>query len=235
MSGISGIGGYGSSDIYGKLASGTRIMRAADDAAGQAISSKMEFQQRTQAVQQRNAAMQQDSINVADGARAGISGYVQDINSLSIQAMNGTYSDSDRRAIQNQIDQYAMGINDTVNQAKYNESNVISGTSARSLGLENFNVTSGNADLGAVESALASVSAERAQDGATSNGLSSSISNLASAAENTTAAMSRIKDLDIADGVSQQKKEETLQEASVSMQKRQMEDEQNLVNQMFGA
>ncbi len=235
MSGISGIGGYNNSDIYGKIASGNRIQRAADDAAGMAIASKMEAQQRGAAMQQRNAASQQDAINIADGARAGISDYAQEINALSIQSMNGLYSDSDRQAIQNQINQYAMGINDTAAQARYNETSVLDGTSARSLGLENFNVTNGNADLSAVDSALSSVSASRARDGALSNGYSATISNLGTAGVNTAAGESRITDQDIAEGVAEQKKEQTLEQANVNMQKRQMENEKNLMNQMFGA
>ena len=128
-----------------------------------------------------------------------------------------------------------MGINDAVSQAKYNETYVLSGTSARSLGVENFNVTGGNADLGVVDGALSSVSADRARDGAVASGLEASISNLGNAVENTTAGMSRIKDMDMAAGAAEQKKEETLQQASVNMQKRQMEDEKNLMNRMFGA
>lgn len=235
MGGISGISGYNSSDMYGRIASGTRIQRAGDDPAGQAIASKMETQQRTQAMQQRNAAEQRDAINIADGARAGITGYVQDMNALSVQAMNGLYSDSDRQAIQNQINQYSMGINDLAGQARYNETSVLAGTSARSLGVENFDVRSGSADMSTIDGALSSVSGSRASDGAAANGLSAAISNLGNAGENTTAGQSRIEDLDVAEAVSELKKEETLNQVSVDMQKRQMEDQKNLMNQMFGA
>ncbi len=236
MSGISGIGS-GYSDLYSKIASGNRIQRAKDDPAGQAIASKMEAQQRTQAMQQRNAAMQQDAINVADGARANMSAYVQDINELSVQAMNGLYSDSDRQAIQNQINQYKMGISEAANQARYNETNVAGdGVSAlRSTGLENFDVTSGSANLDAVSGALDSISSARSADGATANGLEASISNLANARENTMAGLSRIADMDIAEGASELKKQQTLDQASVSMQKQQMENEANFMSRMFGA
>ncbi|MBR1634794.1 MAG: hypothetical protein IJ682_07010 [Lachnospiraceae bacterium] len=237
MAGISGIGGYNSynSNIYGKIASGNRIQSAKDDPAGQAIASKQEAQLRAQKMQQRNAAMQQDAINIADGARAGINDYLQDINALSVQAMNGLYSDSDRQAIQNQINQYATGIDDTVSQAKYNENSVLGGTSARSLGMQNFDVTSGEANLDAVDAAINSVNGSRAQDGAVSNGLDHSISNLGTAAVNTEASLSRITDQDIGEGVTQQKREEALNQYSMAMQRRQMDDQQSLMNRMFNA
>ena len=238
MSGISGIGGGNSyNSMYGKIASGNRIQRASDDAAGMAIASKQEAQLRAQKMQQRNAMSQQDAINIADGARSGISDYLQDINSLAVQSMNGLYSDSDRQAIQNQINAYASGINDTVNQAKYNETYVLAdgSTSARALGVENFNVMDGNANLDTIDSAIQSVSGARASDGARYNGLESSISNLASTAENTEASISRISDQDIAEGATRLKSDQVLEQAQVQMQRRQMDDQANLVNKMFGA
>ena len=236
MSGISGISGSSSyNNIYGKIASGNRIQSAKDDPAGLAIASKQEAQLRAQNMQRRNAAMQQDAINVADGGRSGISDYLQDISELSVQAMNGLYSDSDRQTIQNQINQYASGITDTVRQTKYNESYVLNdgSTSLRSLGMENFNVTSGDADLDAVGGALQSVNAQRSSDGAQSNGLAASISNLASAAENTEASLSRITDLEIGSAVSEQKRQQALDQYAISMQRRQLDDQASLMNRMF--
>ncbi|MBR1628253.1 MAG: flagellin FliC5 [Lachnospiraceae bacterium] len=234
MSTISGIGGgYNSSNLYGKIASGNRIQRAADDAAGMAIASKMEAQSRSLNMQARNASEQRAALNVADGGRSGISDYLQDISELSIQAMNGTMSASDKQIIQNQINQYTQGIADTVHQTKYNETYMLSGTSAESLGMAGYNVTAENFNLDDVSSALSSVNASRSQDGAMTNGLSSNISNLQSTAENTTAAMSRISDLDIGKASTELKKEQALQQYSAAMQKRQMDDQQSLMAKMF--
>ncbi|MBQ9631547.1 MAG: hypothetical protein IJV04_01325 [Lachnospiraceae bacterium] len=235
MAGISGVGGYSSYGMYGKIASGNRIQKASDDPAGQAIASKMETQRSTQNMQARNAAMQRDAINVADAGRSGMASYMQDINELSIQAMNGTMSDSDRQAIQNQINQYMGGIADTVRQTRYNESNVLGNgdTAIQDFGLEGYDVTGGTANTDSVSSAFNSVTSERASDGAVSNGLSASISNLASGSENTTASLSRITDQDIAEASTDLKKQQALDKYAVSMQKRQMEDQQSLMNRMF--
>lgn len=236
MSGISGISGSNSyNDIYGNIASGNRIQRAADDAAGMEIASRQETQLRTSQQQQRNSMSRQDALNVADGGRSGISGYLQDINSLAVQSLNGLYSDSDRRAIQNQINAYAMGINDAVSQARYNETSVLNGTSARSLGVENFNVMDGNANLDTISSALNSSSAARAAEGAQYNGLASDISNLGVTAENTAASISRISDEDIAEASTNLKREQTLDQYQNQMQRKEMEDEADLMNKMLGA
>ena len=233
--GISGIGGgYSSYDMYGKVASGNRIQKAADDPAGQAIASKMELQRRSQNMQARNSAMQQDAINVADSGRSGISDYLQDINSLSIQASNGLMSDSDRQAIQNQINQYAQGINDTVRQTRYNEPNMLgAGSTAEGLGLSGYNVTGENFNLDTVSSAISSVSSDRASDGAASNGLAANISNLGSSAENTTSSLSELSDQEIGEASMDIKKQQALDKYQVAMQKRQMDDQQNFMSRMF--
>lgn len=237
MGGISGVGGGDSyNNIYGNIASGNRIQRAADDAAGMSVAEKQESQVRGMNMQQRNSQSQQDAVNVADGARSGVSGYLQAINELSVQSMNGLYSDSDRRVIQNQIDAYMSGIGDTYHQARYNETSVLGDgrTSIRSLGMENFNVTGGNANLDAVSGALENVSAARAADGARYNGLASDISNLATTAENTEASISRIKDEDIGEASTRLKTKQVTDQYQNQMQRKEMDDQANFMNKMFG-
>ena len=84
-----------------KLASGYRINRAADDAAGLAISEKMRKQ--IKGIEQASANAQ-DGISlcqVADGALSEATDMLQRMNELALQAANGTNSDSDREAIFN--------------------------------------------------------------------------------------------------------------------------------------
>ena len=237
MSRIAGIGSnYQSYSLYGKIASGKRIQSAADDAAGSAIASKMEAQQRTQNMMARNRASQVDAINISDGARSGISDYLQEIRSLAVQASNGTNSDSDKQAIQNQIDQLKSGINDIGSMTKYNETYLLGGDDSlvSSLGLTSFNVMNGEIDMSALDQAIESVGKSRSSDGATSNGLSASIEYLANSSMNTMAGLSRIDDLDMGEAVTQQKRDEALQKYAVTIRRRQMDDQQTLMNRMFG-
>ena len=93
-----------------KLASGYRINRAADDAAGLAISEKMRKQVRGLS---QGVANTQDGVSlcqVADGALAEVNAMLNRMTKLSIQAANGTNSESDRQAIQQEINQLKIEI-----------------------------------------------------------------------------------------------------------------------------
>ena len=88
-----------------KLSSGYKVNRAADDAAGLSISEKMRKQIRglTQAAENI-----QDGISlcqVADGALTEVHDMLQRMNELSVQAANGTNSNSDRNAVDNEFQQ----------------------------------------------------------------------------------------------------------------------------------
>ena len=107
-----------------KLSSGYRINRSADDAAGLAISEKMRRQIRglTQA-----SANCQDGISfcqVADGAINEISDILLRMKELSVHAANGTLSDEDRSAIQDECDELIMEIDRITTTTEFNEVNV---------------------------------------------------------------------------------------------------------------
>ena len=83
-----------------KLASGYKINRAADDAAGLAISEKMRRQIRGLDQGARNTQDGISLLQVADGALSEVHDMLHRMSELSIQAANGTNTDSDREAIQ---------------------------------------------------------------------------------------------------------------------------------------
>ena len=88
-----------------KLSSGYKINRAADDAAGLSISEKMRKQIRGLS---RGVENTQDGVSlcqVADGALAEVQDMLHRITELSVKAANGTNSESDRQAIQKEINQ----------------------------------------------------------------------------------------------------------------------------------
>lgn len=88
-----------------RLSSGYRINRAADDAAGMAISQKMKTQIKGLDQASRNAADGISVIQIAEGALQEVESMVQRMRELSVQAANGTNTDSDRGAIQQEINQ----------------------------------------------------------------------------------------------------------------------------------
>lgn len=215
------------STIYGKMASGNRIQTAKDDAAGLAISEKMEAQQREASMRARNAMSEVDMAKVADGAMASATDYMQDMNSLSIQSLNGTNSESDLNAIENQQVQYASGVDQIGQVTKYNETNPVSGVSARSLGVgANFNTDD-------VQAGIEKVSSMRAENGAKSAGFESVASVQTNIAANTQAAQSRVKDLEYGQASSEKEKEKTLQEARFAAQRQQIDDAKEQVNKLF--
>lgn len=111
-----------------KLSSGYKINRSADDAAGLAISEKMRKQIRglTQGV-----ANTQDGISlcqVADGALSEVTDMLHRINQLSVQAANGTYSDSDRQYMQDEISQLLTEVDRIGDTTKFNELYIFKGS-----------------------------------------------------------------------------------------------------------
>src|ERR1700754_1356670 len=98
-----------------KLSSGYRINRAADDAAGLAISEKMRGQIGGLAMAQRNA---QDGISVvqtAEGALTEVHSMLQRVRDLKVQFQNGSLSADDKTAIAAEVSQIALEVKDIVN------------------------------------------------------------------------------------------------------------------------
>ena len=88
-----------------RLSSGYKINSAKDDAAGLAISRKMNAQIKSLQQANRNANDGLSVVNTADGAMSEMHDILQRMNELSIQAANGTNADTDREQIQLEIDQ----------------------------------------------------------------------------------------------------------------------------------
>ena len=87
-----------------KLSSGYKINRAADDAAGLSISEKMRKQIRGLTQASTNAEDGISAVQTAEGALQEVQDMLQRMNELSVQASNGTLSESDRQDIQNEVD-----------------------------------------------------------------------------------------------------------------------------------
>ena len=112
-----------------KLSSGYKINRAADDAAGLAISEKMRKQIRGLTQASSNAQDGISAVQTAEGALTEVHDMLQRMNELAVKAANGTNSESDRTAIQQEIDQLTTEIDRVAETTKFNETYLLKGDS----------------------------------------------------------------------------------------------------------
>lgn len=110
-----------------KLSSGYRVNRAADDAAGLAISEKMRKQIRGLTQGSRNAEDGISCVQTAEGALAEVQDMLQRMNELCVQAANGTNSVTDRQYIQDEIDQLVTEMDRISETTKFNELYLLKG------------------------------------------------------------------------------------------------------------
>ncbi len=111
-----------------KLSSGYRINRAADDAAGLTISEKMRKQIRGLDQASTNAEDGVSAVQTAEGALTEVHSMLQRMNELAVQASNGTNSESDRQAIQDEISQLTTEIDRVSETTKFNETYLLKGS-----------------------------------------------------------------------------------------------------------
>lgn len=257
MSGISPISSYSYSSYsdYGRFASGKAIQSAADGAAELSIIQKLDTQSKGLDAGSKNIASTKDMLNVADGAAAGITDYLQRIRELAVQASNtAVVSDSERSAIQAEVDQLKQGISDIAKQTTFNTKPLLDGSSSefnvatdsngnsmmvntpdatlQALGIADFDVT-GSFDIADIDKALEKVTAGRSRMGAKSNALECAYNYSTNARLNTIGSKSRLEDLDIPEAISDMKKKQLLQEYAMNMQRKRMEDEANRMRGFF--
>ena len=112
-----------------KLSSGYRINRAADDAAGLTISEKMRKQIKGLDRASTNAQDGVSAVQTAEGALTEVHSMLQRMNELATQSANGTNSETDRKAIQDEVDQLTTEIDRVSETTKFNETYLLKGDS----------------------------------------------------------------------------------------------------------
>ncbi|WP_373531247.1 flagellin [Vampirovibrio sp.] len=117
----------GLSKTMEKLASGYRINRAGDDAAGLQVSEKLRAQIRGSQKALDNVQDGINMLNIADGAMQTITDAVQRMRELAVQAANDTYSTAQRSALQTEFNSLASGITQMAQAAQFNGINLLSG------------------------------------------------------------------------------------------------------------
>ena len=117
----------GMSKSLEKLASGLRINKAAEDAAGLAISEKMRSQIRGLDQAVRNAQDGISLIQTAEGALSETHSILQRMRELSVQAANDTYTSEDRMHIQKEINQLILEVDRIAATSQFNGKNLLNG------------------------------------------------------------------------------------------------------------
>ncbi len=125
-----------------KLSSGLRINRAGDDAAGLAISEKMRAQIRGLNQASRNAQDGISMIQTAEGALSETQAISQRMRELAIQSANGTYTDEDRKLINQEFGQLKKEIDRIASDTEFNGSKVLNGEkSGKDIQFSNGTIT----------------------------------------------------------------------------------------------
>ena len=228
-----------------KLSSGYRVNRAADDAAGLAISEKMRRQVKGLTQASRNAQDGISAVQTAEGALNEVHDMLQRMNVLANQAANDTNMTTDRNYIQKEMNALVSEIDRVKSTTTFNEQNLLDGSftnknlqvgsesgqrikisiadmSASKLGVSEAKVkvdsfANANVAISNIKAALESVSNQRADLGALQNRLEHTINNLDNVVENTTAAESQIRDTDMATEMVAYSNNNILAQAGTSM------------------
>ncbi len=228
-----------------KLSSGLKINRAADDAAGLAISEKMRGQIKGLHMATKNSQDGISMIQTAEGALQETHGILQRIRELSVQSANDTNTKEDREKLQLEVDQLLKEIDRVADTTEFNTRVLMNGDYGRKgvvyhIGAnKNQNVNLSYNDMGTkalkvdkvkiteqegankailvVNNALEQVSEERAKYGAMQNRLEHTINNLRVSEENLQAAESRIRDADMASEMVRLNKDKIISQSGTAM------------------
>ena len=224
-----------------RLSSGLRINSAKDDAAGLAIAEKMLSQTRGMTVAMRNA---NDGISAAQTAEAGlsaVSGHLQRMRELAVQAASGQYDSTNRAALDKEYQQLASEITRAVDATNFNGKKLLDGnftnisfqigstttsestisvsiSSVSSTGLGNISdISTATQAMTALDAAINNVNSARADLGAVQARFEGVLTQLSAAQENTEAARSRIMDTDYAAETAKLARAQILQQAGTAM------------------
>jgi len=116
--------------VLERLSSGKRINKAADDAAGMAISEKMKAQVRGLRKASQNTLDGISLIQTAEGAMNEVHSMLQRMRELAVQSANGSSTNDDRKAIQDEVNQLTSEVNRIANGTEFNTRNILRGNEA---------------------------------------------------------------------------------------------------------
>jgi flagellin len=240
------------------LSSGYRVNRAADDAAGLAISEKMRRQIKGLTQASRNAQDGISAVQTAEGALTEVHDMLQRMNTLAVQASNETMTSTDRAYLDQEVQALKSEIDRVASTTTFNEQNLLDGSftgknlqvgaesgqyigisiasmKASGIGVSGVSVsgtnnTNAESAISTIKNALKSVSSQRADLGAVQNRLEHTIKNLDNVIENTTSAESAIRDTDMATEMVAYSNANILAQAGTSMLAQANQSNQNVLS-----
>lgn len=230
---------------FERLSSGLRINRAADDAAGLAISEGFRAEIRSLQQAQRNSLDAISLVQIAEGAMEETGNILIRLRELGIQAANGTLGSGERASLNSEFQDLLDEIDRIAQVTEFNGIRIladvtasvtfqvgVNGTSsdtitvsgvaatASALGVTNLTVSTqllAGQTLSTLDTAIRTIASLRATFGTTQNRLESTIRSIATAVENLSAAESRIRDVDVAAETAELTRNQILQQAGVSV------------------
>ena len=230
-----------------QLSTGTRVNSAKDDAAGLAIGQNMTSQIRGLNMAVRNLNDGINMMQTAEGAMIEQSNMLQRMRELAVQAMNGTYSSTQRGYLDLEFQALSSQVDDVSNNTTWNDQVLLNADStntsgvftfqagqssgvtievtigdmgASSLGISGTSISSlasATTALSAISSALETINAQRASIGAGINRMEYAADNLTNVSSNATQSRSTIMDTDYALATTQLAKTQIIQQAATAM------------------
>jgi len=232
---------------FARLSSGFRVNSAADDAAGLAISESMKAQIRSYVVAERNANDAVSMTQTAEAALGEMHSILGRMRELAMQGANGSLTEADRGYLNTEFVELQEEMSRLQTSAKFNGRSLLAETaesvtfqigpddvasdqltlSFGGLGLTSLLAPSTNvsgatsasalAALGEIDSALTTISTERAKYGAAMNRLEVTVSSIQTMRLNLSAANSRIRDVDVAQETATLSRNQILSQAGVAV------------------
>ena len=239
-----------------KLSSGYKINRAADDAAGLAISEKMRRQVRGLTKAVANCQDGISCVQTAEGALGEVHDMVQRMNELAVQAANGTNQSVDRGYLNSEVQALMSEVNRIASSVTFNEQKLLNGDFSAGkdlqVGSESSDTISlkiGKMDCTAIglsgditdetnakkfidsaKTALGNISQQRSDLGAIQNRLEHTVNNLNNVVENTQSAESQIRDTDMATEMVKYSNNNILAQAGTAMLAQANQANQNVLS-----
>ncbi|HEW92238.1 MAG TPA: flagellin [Thermotogaceae bacterium] len=230
-----------STKVMNQLSTGTILpqINVSNVAIAQKIRSQVEGYQKAM----DNVYNTMGLLNTAEGGIGSITENLQRMRELALQAANGTLTESDRTALQEEFNQLLQGIDETVRNTEYNTIKVLAGDvnnlnvqtganegqnleitipnmDTENLGLRDLNISTvegAQSALKVIDTALENVSNVRSRIGAWNNRLEHAAENLGNTMLNLTASMSNIEDADLARMIMEKMKLDILKQSTIGI------------------
>lgn len=226
--------------ILEQLATGKRINRASDDAAGMAVAKEFDKQVRAYRNAAENIQAGMSALNIADGGASSINDMLQRQRELAVQGANGAYGQDQRDAIDKEFQALSQEIDRISKSTDFNGQALLDGSSKLSDGTGNIQAGDGESDsvtlsasdlslnslnlasekldspeaalraMGSIDAAMKKVNDVRSTGGATYNRMEYAYSNNQNQAVNSTQALSNIEDLDFAKALTEKVRNDIL-------------------------